>query len=56
MIDLIKEIWFRYKARAYLKLVKKCTSLRRKVNEKQRIYKDKHEKYLTLYKEQKDKI
>lgn len=45
MILLLKEFWYKRKAKVYLNLVKKCTEMRRKLNAKQRFYKEKHEEY-----------
>lgn len=51
MIDLIKELWYKRKARFYLLQVRKISDMRRALNTKQRVFKEKAEEYARLYKE-----
>lgn len=51
MMDIIKELWYKARARAFERKIKKCTAERRKINAKQRAYKEKHEKYSDMYRE-----
>jgi len=51
MIDLIKELWYKFQTRRYLKKVKMITELRRKLNAKQRSYKEAAETFEGKFKE-----
>ena len=48
-MDLMKELWYKRKARKYSEKVMACTTERRLVNAKQRKYKEQFALYLDKY-------